>query len=161
MTVRIRTAISVLAMIAGASMARPAAAQMVRAQEPQSVLAAMKAGGYADATLSTDKGGDPHITAKTRDTQFGVFFYNCTDNKDCATVQFYTTYKAEKPISLERINEWNNTRRFGRAALDEDNDPLIRMDLDLDDGGMPQALFVDNLEFWETVVATFEEFLAR
>ncbi|MEN3748836.1 YbjN domain-containing protein [Sphingomonas sp. HF-S3] len=155
-----RTAFAALAFIAGSALSLPAAAQMVRGQNPQSVLAAMKAGGYSGATLSTDKGGDPMINAETNDTKFAVFFYNCKDNKDCATVQFYTAYKAEKPIALERINEWNNSRRFGRASLDKDNDPVIRMDVDLDDGGMPQALFIDNLEFWESVVVGFEKHIA-
>ncbi|PXA96438.1 hypothetical protein DMC47_17510 [Nostoc sp. 3335mG] len=160
MTNRIRTGIVALAMVAGTAFAMPAAAQMVRAQDPQSVLAAMKAGGYSDATLKTDKGGDPMISAKTDDTSFAVFFYNCKENRNCATVQFYTGYKAKSPISLEKINEWNNSRRFGRAALDDDRDPVIRMDIDLDDGGMSQALFIDNLEFWKTVVSAFENHLA-
>ncbi len=30
------------------------------------------------------------------------------------------------------------------------------MDLDLDDGGISQALFNDNVEFWASVVGDFE-----
>lgn len=156
MTHRIRTAIAALAMIAGITTAVPAAAQMVRAQDPQSVLAAMKAGGYSDATLGKDDLGDPKISAEIDGTNFIVFFYNCTDHKACATVQFHAGYDLDKKISLERINEWNRSQRFGRAHLDKEGDPIIQMDLDLDDGGVSRLLFIDNLEFWASIVGKFE-----
>jgi hypothetical protein len=60
------------------------------------------------------------------------------------------------PVPLERINEWNRSQRFGRAYLDKDGDPVIEMDLDLDDGGLSAALFADNLEFWDAVLGKFE-----
>ncbi|RZI55358.1 MAG: YbjN domain-containing protein [Zymomonas sp.] len=157
MTNRIRTAISALAIAAGTIVALPAAAQMVRAQDPQSVLAAMKAGGYSDATLGKDGEGDPKISAKIDGTTFHVYFYNCTGNKACATVQFHAGYDLKKPIKLERINEWNRTHRFGRAYVDDEGDPILQMDLDLDDGGVSRLLFIDNLEFWSTVVSKFEQ----
>lgn len=157
MTNRIRTAFAALAMIAGVTVALPAAAQMVRAQDPQTVLAAMKAGGYSDATLGKDSEGDPKISAKIDGTNFFVFFYNCTNHKACATVQLHAGYDLSKPIAFERINEWNRTQRFARAYVDKEGDPIIQMDIDLDDGGVSQLLFIDNLEFWATVVSGFEK----
>jgi hypothetical protein len=136
--------------------ALPAQAQMVRAQDPQGVVRALQAAGYA-ATLGTDPTGDPMITSGVGGTKFQVFFYNCTDHKACATVQLHVGYDLSTSVGLESINDWNRGQRFGRAHLDKENDPILEMDIDLDDGGMSQPLFEDNLEFWASLVAKFEK----
>lgn len=138
-----------------AAWAVPAQSQMVQAQDPGTVVRALQQGGYA-ARLGTDKVGDPMITSGVSGTTFQIFFYNCTDHKACATVQFHSGYKAPAPVSLERINEWNRSQRFGRAYLDKENDPILEMDVDLDDGGVSHLLFIDNVEFWASILANFE-----
>ncbi|HEY5722479.1 MAG TPA: YbjN domain-containing protein [Allosphingosinicella sp.] len=135
--------------------AMPAHAQMVRAQDPQSVVAALQASGYA-AKLGTDGVGDPMITSGVSGTTFQIFFYNCTDHRACATVQFHRAYDLSTPVTLEQINEWNRTKRFGRAFLDKESDPVLGMDVDLDDGGLSRLLFIDNVEFWATILGEFE-----
>ncbi|MBO9623072.1 MAG: YbjN domain-containing protein [Sphingomonas sp.] len=136
--------------------AAPAQAQMVKAQDPQGIIRALQAAGYS-ATLGVDGTGDPMITSGVGGSKFQVFFYNCTDHKACATVQFHIGYDLSTSPGLQSINEWNSSQRFGRAHLDKENDPILEMDLDLDDGGMSQALFEDNLEFWASVVGRFEK----
>lgn len=136
--------------------AAPGAAAMVKAQDPQSLVQAMQDAGYA-AKLGTDKVGDPMITSGVAGTTFQVFFYNCTDHKNCATVQFHSGYDLNREVPLTQINEWNRTQRFGRAFLDKENDPILEMDVDLDDGGLSALLFIDNLEFWASVLPKFEQ----
>jgi len=135
--------------------AAPAGAQMVRAQDPQSVVSALRSGGYA-AKLGTDKVGDPMITSGASGTTFQIFFYNCTNHRACATVQFHAGYDLKSSPGLESINEWNRSQRFGRAYLDKEGDPIVEMDIDLDDGGLSRALFIDNMEFWTSLLAKFE-----
>jgi len=135
--------------------ALPAQAQMVKAQEPESVVHALQQAGYA-AKLGADDTGDPMISSGVDGSQFKVFFYNCTDHEQCATVQFHIGFDLKENIGLARINEWNRTQRFGRAYLDAENDPILQMDVDLDDGGLSMALFTDNLEFWSSVVGKFK-----
>jgi hypothetical protein len=143
-----------LAAFAGA-WALPAQAEMVKAQDPGSVVRALQQGGYA-AKLGIDKVGDPMITSGVSGTSFQIFFYNCTEHKACATVAFHSGYDLTESPGLERINEWNRTQRFGRAYLDKENDPILEMDVDLDDGGLSPLLFVDNVEFWTSVLGNFE-----
>jgi hypothetical protein len=140
---------------AAAGMAVPAQAQMVRGQDPGSLVSALQKAGYA-AKLGTDKGGDPMITSGSSGTTFHIYFYNCTANKNCATVQFHAGFDLKESIGLERINEWNRSQRFASAFLDKENDPILEMDVDLDDGGMSHLLFIDNLEFWTSQLANFE-----
>ena len=139
-----------------AGWAFPAQAQMVRAQDVNSVVQALHSGGYS-AEVGTDKVGDPMITSSVGGTEFQIFFYNCTDHRQCATVQFHSGYDMGDQVSLESVNEWNRTKRFGRAYIDDENDPILEMDVDLDDGGVSRMLFIDNIEFWESVLPQFEE----
>ncbi len=139
-----------------AALAAPAQAQMVRAQDPGSVVRALQGGGYA-ARLGTDKVGDPMITSGVSGTNFQIFFYNCTNHLQCATVQFHSGYDLSDPVSLETINAWNSSQRFGRAYLDKENDPILEMDVDLDDGGVSSLLFIDNIEFWASILGRFEK----
>jgi hypothetical protein len=133
----------------------PVQAQSVQAQDPESVVQALQEAGYA-ARLGTDKVGDPMITSGASGTTFQIFFYNCTNHTACATVQFHSGYDLQNPVGLDHLNEWNRAKRFGRAFLDKENDPALEMDVDLDDGGMSRALFIDNIEFWTTILGEFE-----
>ena len=146
-----------LAVLAGA-WALPAQAQMVRAQDPGTIVRALQDSGYT-AQLGTDKVGDPMITSGVGGTTFQIFFYNCTDNRECATVTFHSGYDLRDPVTLDRINEWNRSKRFGRAHLDGEDDPILEMDVDLDDGGLSTLLFIDNIEFWSSVLGDFERFI--
>jgi hypothetical protein len=140
-----------------AASAIPASAAMVRAQDPQSVVAVLQKAGYA-AELTKTKDGDPIIKSASSGTNFTIFFDNCTNHKDCATVQFYVGYHLDKnPVTVDKINDWNRTMRFGRAYLDDTKDPCLEMDVDLDVGGMSDDLFKDNFDFWTSVMSRFEK----
>lgn len=136
--------------------ALPAQAQMVRAQDPDSLVQALQAAGYG-AKLGTDAVGDPMITSGVSGTTFQIFFYNCTDHKACATVQFHSAYDLQNPVGLDLLNLFNREKRFGRGFLDKENDPVLEMDVDLDDGGMSRSLFIDNIEFWAAILGEFEQ----
>ena len=145
-----------MAAFAGA-WALPVQAQMVRSQDPSTLVRALQKEGMA-AKLGVDKAGDPMITSGVGGTTFQIFFYNCSEtHKDCATVQFHSGYDLKTPVGLDKINEWNRTKRFGRAFLDDENDPILEMDVDLDDGGLSQALFIDNIQFWSSILGQFEK----
>ena len=115
----------------------------------------MKAGGF-EATIGKDNLGAPMISSAHHGTRFKVLFYNCTGERDCATIQFHAGYDLGTGISLEKINAWNSSQRFGRAYLDKEGDPILEMDVDLDDGGLSHLLFIDNIEFWASVLGKFE-----
>ncbi|MEA3008457.1 MAG: hypothetical protein QOJ91_149 [Sphingomonadales bacterium] len=146
-----------IAAIAGA-WALPAQAQMVKGQVPDTLVGALQKAGYA-AKLGTDKVGDPMITSGVNGTTFQIFFYNCTEHKNCATVSLHSGYDLKTSPGLEKINEWNQGKRFGRAYLDKEDDPILEMDVDLDDGGMSAALFIDNIEFWASILGDFEKLI--
>jgi len=149
-----------LAASVAVGVASPATAAEVRAQDPASIVSAMQQAGYR-AQLTTDDLGDPLIRSSSGGTDFLVFFYNCTDNVDCRTVQFYVGFGEPNSATLETMNAWNRDNRFGRAYYGDDGTARLEMDLDLDDGGISQALFEDNLEYWALVMARFADHVSK
>jgi hypothetical protein len=129
-------------------------AQMVTANRPASVVEAMQTGGYK-AAMGKDSTGDPRIESASSGATFFVNFYGCTGGKDCKTVTFYSGWDKDD-VSLNQMNEWNKNKRFSRAYIDKDGDPVLEFDVDLDDGGMSQALFIDNVEFFEAAIGGFK-----
>lgn len=60
---------------------------------------------------------------------------------DQESIQAYAGFKSDK-ANLSKINDWNRSKRYSRAYIDKDGDPVIELDLDLV-GGVTPARFVD------------------
>lgn len=135
-----------------------AQAEAISATSPQSVVNAMQNAGYK-ATLSKDSTGDPLISSSSGGSNFSVFFFGCTKNTDCRTIQFFAGYTDHKP-TFNMMNDWNSKKRFARGYISDKGAARIEMDVDLDDGGMSTKLFEDNLEFWVAVMGAFEKHIA-
>jgi hypothetical protein len=135
--------------------AAPALAQNVTA-DPQKLAAAMQAAGY-QAELGKDNVGDPMITSAAAGSKFVVLFYNCTNHVACSTIQFQTAWSVKTKPTLAAINDWNHSKRFAHAYTDQEGDPGIMMDVNLDKGGMSPGLFRDNLEVWASLLGDFKK----
>lgn len=147
--------IAYLAALGAFALSTTAQAQTVTAANPQSVVAALQAGGYK-AILGKDSSGDPKIESASSGSRFIVNFYGCTNNVRCSSVTFWAGWSGTK-ATLHDINEWNKNKRFSRAYIDSAGDPIMEFDVDLDEGGMSQALFIDNLEVWEGAIAAYKK----
>ncbi len=56
--------------------------------------------------------------------------------------------------NVNTINEWNKTKRFGRAYIDAEGDPCVELDYDLE-GGVSD----DSIKVWfDTVTAIVRSF---
>jgi hypothetical protein len=155
MRIVLALSLAVAAVFANAGVAQ---AQMVTAKDPSSVIKVLQNAGYK-AELSKDDSGDPLIQSASSGSNFAVLFYGCTDNRNCARIQFAVTYTDKKNVGLDVFNAWNAKNYFGRVYRNEQGTARLEMDVDLDDGGMSSLLFQDNLEWWVTVMANFEKHL--
>jgi hypothetical protein len=133
----------------------PAMAQNIGFASPQAIAKVLRDKGY-QAEIQTS-GETPVIRSAAGGAKFAVLFMNCTKGAACTTIQFYAGFTSEGSVPMAKMNEWNKTKRFARGYLDSDNDPVVEMDLDLDAGGMSQALFTDNFEVWTSLLASFQE----
>ena len=145
--------------MAAALLPVPVAAQMVSAKDPKAVAAFMQGKGYKAELVEQESG--PHIRSAGGGIKFTIFFMNCEAGKNCSTVQFYAGFNDMGEVPLARINEWNKTHRFGRAYIDDENDPVIEMDVDLDFKGIPAENFNEYLDVFTSLAPSYREFVSK
>lgn len=126
---------------------------LVTSTDPASVLSALKALGY-EGSLSKDSGGDPLIEIKMGQWNVRVLFYDCTDNSDCRSIQFYTIFDAPNGMTADKAVAWSSKWRFGAIGLDDEQDPSITWDVVLAPG-VSRANFQAICEKYENAVTNF------
>jgi putative sensory transduction regulator len=74
-------------------------------------------------------------------------------------LQFYSYFKKQKKkMDLKKVNEWNATKRFSRAYLDQDGDAVIEWDVDLE-GGTTAGALKESIRTYRVGVMAFVRFL--
>lgn len=153
MIVRFFAALAALPLL---TMEVPAYAQIVA--DPEMVANVMRDAGYR-AEVDELESGTPFIQSSSGGLPFRVFFYGCDDGgQNCKTIQLYAGFITDNSPTLTEMNAYNRDNRFGRVYIDNEDDPVIEMDIDLEDGGMSAALLEDNLEYWAYIMGRFSEF---
>lgn len=71
--------------------------------------------------------------------------------EDGGSIQFHASF-SDGNATLKKVNEWNRNKRFSRTYLDEDGDPHLELDLDLEGGVTIQRV----LEFLKSSRWSFE-----
>ncbi len=129
-----------------------AADEIVAATNPDKIFEIAK--GYGNATLDTDSQGDPKIIGRVEGIKYGIYFYGCKDGKACTDIQFNAAWSGTQ-ANLKLLNEWNRTRRFGKAFLDKDGDPVLQLSVNLDHGVTRKNL-EDTFDWWVRIVPEFK-----
>jgi hypothetical protein len=109
--------------------------------------------------MGVDGQGDPKVSSRVSDTKFSVYFYGCQDNDNCSSILIKAGYDLNNGISALKINEWNREKRFAKAYIDDEGDPFLEMDINLDFDGVGNKNFEDTLDWWRLLVEDFEEFI--
>lgn len=135
--------------------ASPLSAQSIDASNPFDLMQLIRAEGYK-AELSQDSDGDPMLKGRISDTNWSMFFFGCEENRNCDIVKFSAGYDLQNGVSAAKVNEWNRSKLFGQAFVDEEGDPFIEMTVNLD-GGVSEENFADTFDWWRIVVEGFEE----
>jgi hypothetical protein len=84
--------------------------------------------------------------------QVGVLFF-VSDSKE--NIQAYAGFESDN-TTCAKVNQWNADKRFSRAYLDDDDDPVIELDLDLE-GGITQERLIDFITTVRHSVAGFKK----
>jgi hypothetical protein len=127
-------------------------AAVIKASNPASVLNIAK--GYGSATLVKDGQGDPKITGRIEGIKYNIYFYGCSDNKDCDSILFRAGWDTKS--TLKKMNDWNSRKTFGRAYVDEESESIIEMAVNLDYDGVNHKNFDDTFDMWTTVLSQFQ-----
>lgn len=133
------------------------AAQAQVVGDPDVVQNLMQTYGL-QVTQDTDSVGDPMLSTRIEGTNFDVYFYSCEEGP-CQSIQFSAGFDLDQPMSASTINEWNRDKRFGKAFLDDEGDPHIEYDINLDHDGIGAKNFDDTIDLWRVVLADFRDFI--
>jgi Putative bacterial sensory transduction regulator len=92
---------------------------------------------------------------------YSIDVMSCDDGtqKNCKSIQFHAGFTAETPVTLDGLHKYTRDHRFGRAFLDSDGQPAIQYDINLAEGGISEALLLDNVELWEVMIEIFGDFV--
>jgi hypothetical protein len=137
MTIRL----GMLALVAVAAAATPAAAQTLTKLTVEEVGAAVQAAGHTYQT-STAEDGTPIIeidTSGSKAQQLEVAFFECDQKGACEDIMVWSWYSVPG-LTVDKINSWNQNGRWTRAYIDADKDPRLEMDINATGGIGKDAL---------------------
>ncbi len=136
------------------SAAAPAqASDMIDATDPDKLAAILKGFGIARVETSSST-GNPKISARADGKEFQLYFYGCTDNANCRSVQFWAYW--DKDVALDALNAWNKDTRYGKVYLDEDKDVILEYDVNMV-SGVSDRTFEDSAEVWTELLSSVEK----
>lgn len=152
----VRSLLSLFAVFA-AVIAAPAIAKNVTADINQ-IAALLTKNGEKVEIKSVNEVSYIRVTRDGYD--YSIFTFGCDDNdRNCKSVQFFSAFNPKVKPTLEAMNLYARDNRWGRIYLDKVGDPVIEFDVDLEAGGMSEALFLDNIAYWEAVIKKFGDFV--
>lgn len=110
--------------------------------------------GY-EAEAAVDSEGDPMLHSRADDHPFSIYFYQMEGGK-ALSIQFSYALDVEVDVD-DQVATWNREYRFGRAFVDEEGDPFLKMDLDVERGFTSEGL-ANNVERWVSLLGEFYEY---
>lgn len=128
---------------------------LVDATDPDEIVNIAR--GYGSATLGMDNVGDPQVTGRIDGNAYTIFFYGCTEGRDCTNLQFSSGWISDR-VDMAMINDWNRSNRFARAYLDDEDDPIIEMDLNME-FGISRRNFDDTFGVWSALLSSFARYI--
>jgi len=150
-------ALSVLA--AGPAQAESACPdKTVCAADPDGIAALMQEEGYR-AKVGKARDGDPMIESGAG-YDYTIQFYQCTEGKDCKSLQFLVLFKDDGTNTPELANRWNKTKRFVQMAARDDGTLSLSYDVTTV-GGLTRANFADVLDWWAVMLAQASSFFSE
>jgi hypothetical protein len=137
-----RSVASAVVALTLAATAGTANAATVRAAEPQTLVDALRSGGYT-ATLTRDDTGDPLINLELAGWKAILVFYDCAATHDqCQSVQFRSTFDAEGAgMSAADALRFASEQRFANVTLNRSSDPVLSWDV-VTGSGIPDDVFL-------------------
>lgn len=148
--------VAALAGIAWAAGARVSQATVYNAVSGKEISAMLSTEGYRP-TLGKAEDGDPQIKFKVQGKEVYIDFYDCNKTEFCGSLNISTGWALKTKLKATDLNQWNADNRYIRVYTDEENDPFLEDDIDLDGG----ATMNNVKEFVKTYVTQLEDFIAE
>lgn len=130
---------------------------LVCASAPETVVEALQKAGYKAVLSKSETTGNPMVESAANGYDFNIFFYECEEKKNCASLQFGISFSPEEGNTPALANEWNRRMRFMQMAVDDNKILSVNYDLSTI-GGLNQKNFADVIEWWASMLAQLHRF---
>jgi hypothetical protein len=127
------------------------APKVVTSLTPGEMEAILKEAGYRYERVEKD--AKVFFSLRMGGLKAVLLLMDCKGGR-CGSLQLAAAFSMRNPPTLERINAWNQEKRFSRAYLDKDGDPVLESELDLE-GGVTQQAIISFLETFEISLSLF------
>jgi len=121
------------------------------------VAAWLQKAGYK-AELSKDETGDPLIDSAAEGAKFKIYFYDCNPAKRCKALPFSAGFDLKEGLKPEQANPWNRKNRYLKAYLDDDGDPYVQYDINVNAGRTISGLD-DDFGVWTGMLGDFTDYI--
>lgn len=126
----------------------------VGATDPQSVMDVLTIAGV-NPVLGKNNVGRTRITFTFMGAETSIFYYDCHDGMgDCDSIRFVHGLDFPDGVSLAAVNRWNDTEPWGRAFVDDNDDPWLDMSLWMG-SSMPYSIFNSVMRNWTEAATKF------
>lgn len=130
------------------------AQEVITSLSGEELLSIVQELGYR-GELGKDSQGEPMIRSRAAGSTFTIYFYQCRASKNkCEHLQFSSAFRMDERPAYEKMNEWNRVRRWARAYLDRDGDPVIQFDVSVQ--GVTRDYLRLAFERWELLLGAFK-----
>lgn len=110
------------------------------------------------ALVSVDDQGDPKVVSKANGVDFDIICYPNAAKRDlCGSIQFSAAFDLADGTTHDKINVWNKSRRYGQAWLDDEMDPYIDMNVELERGASTE-LIEEYVSLWMEMTVKWREY---
>jgi hypothetical protein len=131
------------------------AEDLLLASNPDAIALQFQEAGL-QAKIDKDQLGHPIIFSAASGANFDLLFNDCTQGKDCTSVQFNACFDMPDGVEMAVVNKWNYEWRFGRVSVDDANDPCLQMDIEMF-GGISKSAFATSIDTW---TGSLDQFIA-
>jgi hypothetical protein len=102
--------------------------------------------------LEFEEAGDNSYKINLKGISMAIF-----NGKD--DLQLFAAFKEKEPVTLSRINEWNQSKRFARAYVAKNGTCAIEADLDIE-GGVTVETVVRFIALFSEIAQEFQKHIA-
>lgn len=130
--------------------------KLLDATDPERIASTIQDLGYR-ARLETADDANPVIFSSVGGTEFAIYFNTCDNGfTQCRVLLFKAGYDLDDGTTLDVIEAFNERTLIGRVYLDDENDPWLEFAVNMY-GGVTRKNFEDTFDWWEIIVAEFED----
>jgi len=121
-----------------------------------------------EAEISAASDGDPRISTTVDNYKWAIFFYGCAkegelSQRSCLSLQFFSGYGMQQPVSAMTMNKWNAENRYTRGyTAQTDTGSAARISMDVmfgNTGGDPAKNFRAHFNMMKYQAAQFRKLI--